>query len=87
MKVQGYADLADLEEDDRIELIAKAAKTKMQNGQYPEIAFVTDNSPKADRYIEKLKKIDIGIRVIGRWPGPTQHAYTVKLQYDGGSVQ
>ena len=43
----GFTDLADLPEDERIRLIAEAAKTKV-------VGFFVDDDAKADRYIRKL---------------------------------
>lgn len=45
--MKGFADLADLPEDDRIAIIAKTAQTQI-------IGFFVDDDAKADRYIRKL---------------------------------
>lgn len=82
-----FTDLHLMTEDDRVEIIANTAVTKMHDGRYPEMAFIVDNSEIADRYIEKLKELQPSIRVLRRMPGPTAHAYSVIIQSDGGSVQ
>lgn len=46
--MEGYADLADLPEDDRIAIIGKTAATGRVVG------FFVDDDAKADRYIKKL---------------------------------
>lgn len=59
--MKGYADLADLPEDQRIALIARAAAAGNIVG-----VFVDDDAA-ADRYIAKLTKY--GVRIIDRKPG------------------
>jgi hypothetical protein len=60
--MEGYADLADFEEDDRIRMIGEAAMK-----HHKIVGFVVENEPgKADRYIRKLQKRFPGIRLIGR---------------------
>jgi hypothetical protein len=56
--MKGFADLADLPEDDRIAIIADAARTQI-------VGFFVDDEDKADRYIRKLGD---RVRVIERRP-------------------
>lgn len=64
-----YVDLADFKEDSRIRLIAHRVKDHDEV-----VGFMVDNDGvKADRYIEKLKKIDPEITVVCR-----QKDYPVK---------
>lgn len=69
-----FADIADLEEDRRIEIIggmAMAGKT---------VAFITDSDEgKADRYIKKLTERFPGIRILGRFDGPVPNTVSVKV--------
>lgn len=46
-EMKGYADLADLPEDERIAIIAATAQTQI-------VGFFVDDDVKADRYIRKL---------------------------------
>ncbi len=59
--MKGYADLADLPEDERIRLIAKTAEISVVG------FFVDDDGEKADRYIRKLAAYPV--RVIDQKPG------------------
>lgn len=54
--MKGYADLADLPEDERIRIIAETAATAI-------VGFFVDDEEKADRYIRKLGE---RVRVIER---------------------
>jgi hypothetical protein len=54
--MKGFADLADLPEDERIRLIAEAAQSQT-------VGFFVDDDAKADRYIRKLGS---RVRVIER---------------------
>lgn len=75
MSAPVFVDIADSEEDERIQAIGKAAF-----GQKKTVAFVTDSDPgKADRYIAKLKEKFPGIRLIGRGDGPVAGAVWVKV--------
>lgn len=66
MKPQGFADLADLDEDRRIEIIGEAVMQSRTT-----VAVCVDAIPgKADRYIQKLTERFPGIRIVGRFPGP-----------------
>lgn len=68
-----FADLADMDEDDRIKIIAKYAKTKI-------VAFVVDDDPpdKVERYIRKVLSHG-GIRVIDRFKGPVNNTVSVRV--------
>lgn len=68
-----FADLADMDEDERIKIIAKYAKTRM-------VAFVVDDDPpdKVERYIKKVLSYG-GIRVIDRFEGPVAGAISVRV--------
>ena len=66
MKPQGFADLADLDEYKRIEIIGQAV---MQSRA--KVAVCVDAVPgKADRYIQKLTERFPGIQIVGKHPGP-----------------
>jgi hypothetical protein len=56
--MKGFADLADLPEDERIAIIAETAQTQI-------VGFFVDDDAKADRYIRKL---GTRVRVIERRP-------------------
>ncbi len=62
---KGFADLADLPEDDRIEIIGRNA----MQGQ--RVGFIVDDDEKADRYIEKLTS-RFNVEVASRGPGPVE---------------
>lgn len=67
-----YADIADLPEDRRIEVIGANALKKGK------VAFCTDAEPgKADRYIAKLLAQFPQLEVFGRYPGPIADVVTV----------
>jgi hypothetical protein len=70
-KPQGFADLADLPEDERIRLIAGTAE------QGHIVGFVVDDEPKADRYIKKLAVYPV--RFIDRSPGPVKGTVLVRV--------
>lgn len=70
-----YADIADLEEDRRIDLIGH---TVMEHRKT--VAFVTDaDAGKADRYVTKLQAKFPGIVVIDRFLGPVANTVSVKV--------
>jgi hypothetical protein len=70
-----YADIADFDEDKRIETIGHAAMTFGKT-----VAFVTDDEEgKADRYIRKLQERFPGIVVIARGAGPVANTVFVKV--------
>lgn len=71
---KGYSDLADLEEDQRIDIIGKTAT----GGKV--VAFVVDDWPgKADRYIRKLSQRYPEVEVLWRGKGPVPKSTTVKV--------
>lgn len=70
-----YADLADLDEDTRIKVIAQTAiRTKKT------IGIIVEDDAKADRYIEKLTAWYPAIKVIERGPGPIENTIAVKVK-------
>lgn len=77
-----FADLADLEEDKRIEMIGDSVmKTPRTSADKPVMnAFVVDDDAKADRYIKKLQDKFPGIRIIDRSDGPIKgRSVTVRI--------
>lgn len=58
--MKGYADLADLPEDERIAIIARTAAAGNT------VAVFVDNDCVADRYTKKLEKLNV--RVVERRP-------------------
>lgn len=70
--MEGYADLADLPEDERIEIIARTAKS----GRIVGVA-IDDEDEKVDRYIRKLTAL--GVRIIDRGPGLVKHTVLVRV--------
>jgi hypothetical protein len=76
-----FADIADFDEDDRIERIGKAVmKAPRSSADKPVVvAFVVEDDAKADRYIKKLQKRFPGIRVIDRFPGPVPDTVSVRM--------
>jgi hypothetical protein len=76
-----YTDLADLKENDRITAIGNAVmKAPASSADKPVmVAFVVDDHPKADRYVEKLQKQFPGIRIIDRFDGPVANTVTVRV--------
>jgi hypothetical protein len=71
-----YEDLADRDEDARIDRIGWAVMN-----EHKTVAFMTDSDPpdKADRYIRKLTERFPGIRVISRGAGPVADVVYVKM--------
>lgn len=70
-----YTDLADLQEDDRIETIGRTAS------QGALVGFIVEDDAKADRYIAKLHKRYPTVSVVDRGAGPT--AFTVLVRVRG----
>jgi len=67
-----YADVADLEEDKRIDIIGEHAMQKLK------VAFCVDDEPgKADRYIKKLLTKFPELTLKERFLGPTPGVETV----------
>jgi hypothetical protein len=79
--MKGFTDIADFDEDTRIDMIGKAAMSgKQSSGEKPLIiGFVVDNHIKADRYIKKLREKFPTIRIIDRFDGPVQNTVTVRV--------
>jgi hypothetical protein len=75
MSALGYADLGDLDEDSRIEIIGRAVMEQRKT-----VAVVTDaDLGKADRYIAKLKAKFPEIVVVARFKGPVKDTVTIKV--------
>lgn len=73
--MKGYADLADLPEDDRIAIIGQTA---MKGGV---IAFCVDaDRGKADRYMAKLLNLFPDLEEMERFSGPVPNVVTVKVR-------
>ena len=74
--VTEYADLGDLAEDMRIDMIGRAVVEQQRS-----VAFIVDDEPgKAERYIKKLQeKFPNKIRVIARGKGPVAETQFVKV--------
>lgn len=70
--MKAFADLADLPEDDRIDIIAQAAR----DGAI--VGFVVEDDQKADRYVQKLRERG-RTRIIGRGPGPVENTVLVRV--------
>lgn len=71
---KGFADLADLPEDERIELISHHVK---QHGL--SVAVCVDDLPgKPERYARKLEKL--GCRVVETLPGPVHNVVTLRVE-------
>ena len=79
-----YTDLADLEEDKRIEAIGNAVMGGPKTSADKPImaAFVVEDDAKADRYISKLQERFPEIRVIDRIQGPVK-GMTVTVRVGG----
>jgi hypothetical protein len=71
-----YADIADHDEDARIEIIGHAVMVEQKT-----CAFIVEDDPaeKAERYIRKLEAKFPGIRVIARGKGPVSGTVFVKV--------
>jgi hypothetical protein len=75
--MDAYIDVADFEEDKRIDMIGSTA---VRLGAGKVVAFVTDSDPgKADRYIAKLLKKFPTLHVIERFDGPVPNTVSVKI--------
>lgn len=76
-----YADIADFDEDTRIEIIGNAVMTTPKSSADKPVvaAFVVENDEKADRYIGKLQERFPGIRIIDRFPGPCADMVSVRI--------
>lgn len=70
--MDAYADLADLPEDARIEMIGEMAARGLLVG------FVVEDDEKADRYVGKL--VDrFKVRIVDRMPGPVKNTVLVRV--------
>ena len=76
-----YADIADFDEDSRIDMIGHQAMDHQRT-----VGFFVDaqeagkpKGSKADRYIRKLQDKFPGIRIIGRCAGPVADTEMVKV--------
>lgn len=76
-----YADIADFDEDTRIEMIGNAVMSAPKSSADKPVmaAFVVEDDAKADCYIKKLQKKFPGIREIDRFVGPVPQAITVRV--------
>lgn len=72
MRKPVFADLADLPEEERIAIIGKEAESGKR------VAFVVEDTAKADRYIRKLL-LDFNVRVLERGRGPVKDTVYVKV--------
>ena len=73
-----YVDLYELEEDERIKLIAH--RVVGRNEVVGVLVDIVDGShAKGDRYIAKLKKLYPQISVISRIDGPAANVETIKV--------
>jgi len=70
--MKGFADLADLPEDERIGIIGEAA----MGGSL--IGVVVDDDAKADRYIRKLTE-RFKVRIVDRSTGPVKGSVLVRV--------
>jgi hypothetical protein len=77
--MKGFADIADFDEDKRIDMIGNATMSgKQSSAEKPLIiGFVVEDHAKADRYVKKLKEKFPTIRIIDRFDGPVQNTVTV----------
>jgi hypothetical protein len=69
-----FADIADHDEDTRIEIIGHAAVDHQQV-----TGFIVETDAKADRYVRKLQEKYPLIRIIARSPGPVAGTVLVKV--------
>jgi hypothetical protein len=79
MKKPPFVDIADFEEDKRIDIIGHQVMVHKKD-----VAFITDEEgadgqDKANRYIRKLEAKFPGIQVIGRGKGPVAKTVYVKV--------
>ena len=65
MAPKAFMDLADLPEDDRIQLIGQRARTGER------VLFFVDDEDKADRYLKKLQEQFPDIVCVARFKGPS----------------
>lgn len=72
---KAYADLGDLEEDQRIDIIGQT----VMRGRLVVGVCVDDVPGKPERYIEKLKKRYPGIRILDQFKGPVKGVVTIRV--------
>lgn len=68
-----YADLGDLSEDTRVNMIGATATA----GKI--VAFIVEDDVKADRYLKKMRQHGYDIRVVERGKGPVKNTVFVKV--------
>lgn len=68
-----YADLGDLSEDTRINMIGATATS----GKI--VSFIVEDDAKADRYLNKMRQQGYDVRVVGRGKGPVKNTVYVKV--------
>ena len=79
--MKAFADIADHDEDTRIDMIGKATMSgKPTSAEKPLIiGFVVEDHTKADRYVKKLQEKFPTIRIIDRFDGPIANTVTVRV--------
>lgn len=70
-----YADLHELSEDERIELIGHSV---VDHGRTVGVIVETDDA-KVKRYIEKIERLYPAAKVISHFPGPVAGVTTIKV--------
>jgi hypothetical protein len=70
--LKAFADLADLSEDTRIDIIGNTASSGALVG------FVVDDDEKADRYVKKLRE-RFKVSIIDRGAGPVANTVLVRV--------
>lgn len=78
MNNPAFADLASLDEDQRIDLIGNFCA---QTGQTANVVTDSDEG-KPERYIRKLLRRFPNLRVVERFRGPVLGTVTIKLEID-----
>lgn len=73
-----FRDVADLPEDERIDIIGRTASRT--SGL---VGFIVDDEAKADRYIAKLLAAYPLLRVVDRGPGPVASTVLVRISQKG----
>ena len=77
-KVKGFADLANLPEDERIDLIGRYVIETKQT-----VGVLTDSGRgdecKPQRYIDKIKKRFPSVQIIGKEPGPIKNTICIRV--------
>lgn len=75
MALKGYADLADLPEDERIKIACEAALTGEVVG-----VVVDKEQDKIDRYIRKILKHSKALKISKRGDGPVKGTYLIVVE-------